>query len=61
MTDCFPDGGASAVQPALRPVGEGNAEETDLNTLARGVVLIPAGTVTAESENPGTVRPPVHE
>ncbi|MER5209747.1 SseB family protein [Streptomyces sp. NPDC002838] len=61
MTDYFPDGAASAVQLALRAVVAGEADETALNTLAGGEVLIPTGAPAAEDQEPGTVSLPVYE
>jgi hypothetical protein len=61
MTDHFPNGAASAVQLALRAVVEGEADETALNTLAGGEVLIPTGAPAAEDQEPGRVTLPVYE
>ncbi|PAZ10095.1 hypothetical protein CLM62_42335 [Streptomyces sp. SA15] len=61
MTEYFPDGEASAVQLALRAVVAGEADETALNTLAGGEVLIPTGGLAAEDQEPGTVSLPVYE
>ncbi|MGC9540548.1 SseB family protein [Streptomyces sp. UG1] len=61
MTDYFPDGAAPAVQLALRAVVEGDADDTELNTLASSEVLIPTGAVPAEDLPPGTLSLPVYE
>jgi hypothetical protein len=60
VTDYFPDGAASAAQLALRAVVDGDADETQLNTLASSEVLVPTS-AAAEDQHPGTVNLPVYE
>ncbi|PTM85419.1 SseB family protein [Streptomyces sp. VMFN-G11Ma] len=59
MTEYFPNGDASAVQMALRAVAAGDAQDTELDTLADSEVLVPTG--TAPDQPPETVSLPVYE
>ena len=60
MTEYFPNGSASAVQLALRALVAGEADQTELDTLAGSEVLIPSGSPIGE-QTPGTVTLPVYE
>ncbi|MFG2794084.1 SseB family protein [Streptomyces sp. NPDC048419] len=60
MTDYSPNGAASAVQLALRAVVAGEADQTELDTLADSEVLIPTGSAVGD-QPPGTVTLPVYE
>ncbi|MGW2716451.1 SseB family protein [Streptomyces sp. NPDC001492] len=50
MTDHSSDGAAPAVHLALRAVVQGDANESELNTLAGSEVLVPAGAAAPEQD-----------
>ena len=60
MTDYSPDGSDPAVHLALRAVVGGDADETELDTLAGSEVLVPTGAAAAAEQEPAEVTLPVY-